>query len=80
MRSRNYFLPAGRDKGTSSVHVFGGTLGGPILRDKLFFFFSDESTRQRTLNGNAVGQTGTSGLSRCRRRTCAGEIFREPTR
>lgn len=62
MRSRNYFLPAGRDKGTSSVHVFGGTLGGPILRDKLFFFFSDESTRQRTLNGNAVGQTGTSGF------------------
>jgi hypothetical protein len=62
MRARNYFLPAGRDKGTSSVHVFGGTLGGPVVRNKLFFFISDETTRQRTFNGNAVGQTGTSGF------------------
>ena len=62
MRARNYFLPANRDKGTSSVHVFGGTLGGPIVRNKLFFFVSDETTRQRTFNGNAQGQTGTSGF------------------
>ncbi len=62
MRARNYFLPAERDKGTSSVHVFGGTIGGPIVRNKLFFFFSDETTRQRTFNGNAQGQTGTSGF------------------
>jgi outer membrane receptor protein involved in Fe transport len=61
-RARNYFLPANRDKGTSSVHVFGGTIGGPIVRNKLFFFFSDETTRQRTFNGNAVGQTGVSGF------------------
>jgi hypothetical protein len=57
-RARNYFLPANRDKGTSSVHVFGGTIGGPIVRNKLFFFFSDETTRQRTFNGNAVGRQG----------------------
>ena len=62
MRARNYFLPANRDKGTSSVHVFGGTLGGPIVRNKLFFFVSDETTIQRTFNGNAQGQTGTSGF------------------
>ena len=62
MRARNYFLPANRDKGTSSVHVFGGTIGGPLVRNKLFFFVSDETTRQRTFNGNAVGQTGTSGF------------------
>ena len=62
MRARNWFLPANRDKGTSSVHVFGGTLGGPIVKNKLFFFFSDETTRQRTFNGNAQGQTGTSGF------------------
>src|SRR5688572_4681511 len=62
MRARNYFLPANRDKGTSSVDVFGGTLGGPIVKNKLFFFVSDETTRQRTLNGNAQGQTGTSGF------------------
>ena len=62
MRARNYFLPADRDKGTSSVNVFGGTLGGPIVKNKLFFFVSDETTRQRTFNGNAQGQTGTSGF------------------
>ena len=61
-RARNYFLPANRDKGTSSVNVFGGTLGGPIVKNKLFFFVSDETTRQRTFNGNAQGQTGTSGF------------------
>ena len=62
MRARDYFLPAGRDKGRSSVHVFGGTLGGPIVRNKLFFFISDETTRQRTFNGNAIGQNGAAGF------------------
>ncbi len=62
MRARNYFLPAGQTKGTSSVNVFGGTIGGPIVKNKLFFFFSDETTIQRTFNGNAQGQTGTNGL------------------
>src|SRR4029450_13195584 len=62
MRARNYFLPAGQSKGTSSVHVLGGTLGGPIVKNKLFFFFSDETTVQRTKAGNAVGQTGTNGF------------------
>ena len=62
MRARNYFLPADQDQGTSRVHVFGGTLGGPILKNKLFFFFSDETTSQRTFAGNAQGQTGTNGF------------------
>ena len=42
--------------------MFGGTIGGPIVKNKLFFFFSDETTTQRTFNGNAQGQTGTNGL------------------
>lgn len=78
MRARNYFLPADRDKGTSSVHVFGGTLGGPIIKNRLFFFFSDETTRQRTFNGNAVGRPGRAGSTRCRRRTFAVGIFQAP--
>ncbi len=62
MRARNYFLPAGQDKGTSSVHIFGGTVGGPILHNRFFFFFSDETTRQRTFGGNPLlPGLGTSG-------------------
>src|SRR4030095_5090978 len=61
MRARNDFPPPGQTKGTSSVHVLGGTLGGPIFKNKLFFFFSDETTIQRTRAGNGVGQTGTTG-------------------
>jgi hypothetical protein len=30
MKSKNFFLPAGDPKGTGSVHVYGGTVGGPI--------------------------------------------------
>ena len=29
-------------------NIFGGTVGGPILKDKLFFFFGYQGTRQRT--------------------------------
>jgi hypothetical protein len=62
IRDRNYFLPAGQDKGTSSVHVFGGTVGGPIARNRFFFFVSDETTRQRSFGGNPLlPSLGTSG-------------------
>ena len=64
-RARNYFLPAGRDKGTSSVNVFGGTLGQPdCARNKVFFFVSDETTRQRKL------QRQRSRADRCRQVSC----------
>ncbi len=32
-------------------HIFGGTVGGPILHDKLFFFGAYEGTRQRVPDG-----------------------------
>lgn len=41
-------------------NLFGGTLGGPIKKDKLFFFFSYQGFRQL----NAVGTNGfATGLS-----------------
>jgi hypothetical protein len=50
--ARNYFAPT-RD--TLKQNQFGGTLGGPIKKDKLFFFVSYQGTRTRTApNGNIV--------------------------
>src|SRR5208283_1577007 len=43
----NYFTNAtpGNHKPRSTVNHFGGSLGGPILHDKLFFFFDSEWVR-----------------------------------
>ena len=32
-------------RGRSDAHQFGGRIGGPIIRNKLFFFFDDENLR-----------------------------------
>jgi hypothetical protein len=45
LRANNYFAPAGTTKGKWRYHQFGATLGGPIRRNKLFFFGSYENTR-----------------------------------
>lgn len=46
MRARNFFdVTPGIPK--NIVNQFGGTLGGPVRRNKLFFFWSYEGTRRR---------------------------------
>ncbi|MGH9161859.1 MAG: carboxypeptidase regulatory-like domain-containing protein, partial [Vicinamibacteraceae bacterium] len=47
LKARPYFLPEDEEKPNVSQNQFGGTLGGPIVRDKLFFFGSYEGTRDR---------------------------------
>ncbi|MGA8273546.1 MAG: carboxypeptidase regulatory-like domain-containing protein, partial [Candidatus Sulfotelmatobacter sp.] len=42
--ARNYFSPT---RGTFIQNQFGGTFGGPIRRNKMFFFSDYQGTRQR---------------------------------
>ena len=68
LKNRPYFLPAGTEKGKDLKHVFGGTLGGPIVRNKVFYFLSIESEIRHVKEGSvqlAEGEvsTGTTGLN-----------------
>ena len=43
--AQNYFTPANAAKPAFKQNQFGGTFGGPIIRNKTFFFASYEGTR-----------------------------------
>ena len=53
LRTRNYFRPAVVQpvKPKNIFNQYGGTLGGPIKKDKLFFFGAYEGTKIRTAGG-----------------------------
>ena len=46
MRAKNYFTPVGTSEGTWLENQYGGTLGGPIKQNRVFYFVSYEGTRQ----------------------------------
>ena len=53
--ARPYFLPASQSNGNLVENQFGGTLGGPIRKDKLFYFVSYEGSRNHQLeNGGLI--------------------------
>jgi hypothetical protein len=56
LNTRNFFQKNPITLATPTFHqnIFGGTIGGPILKDKLFFFFAYQGTRQ------AIPQTGSN--------------------
>jgi len=46
--ARDYFNPVGTEKAPYVRNIFGGTLSGPILKNKTFFFFNVEALRFAT--------------------------------
>jgi hypothetical protein len=60
--ARNFFDAT--DKSKLRMNQFGGNIGGPIVRDKLFFFGSFEALRQRA--GLNVIETVPSAAARAR--------------
>jgi len=68
MRARPYFLPAQNGKGKDQKNVYGGTVGGPIVHNKLFYFISTElehrGTKDATVQlGEGESSNGTTGLN-----------------
>jgi hypothetical protein len=47
LNARNHFAPADQPAPEYSRHQFGGSIGGPIVRDRTFFFAGYEGTRAR---------------------------------
>jgi hypothetical protein len=47
LRAKNFFIPAGTDVPKNIRNMYGGTFGGPIKKDKVFFFTSWEAMRER---------------------------------
>src|SRR5579884_2481123 len=47
LKARNFFQTPGSVKPLSIYNDFGGTVGGPIKHNKLFYFLSYDGTRQR---------------------------------
>lgn len=47
MKAKPFFLPVGQSKPKLVYNQFGGALGGPIKKDKLFYFLAYEGTKDR---------------------------------
>lgn len=71
LNARNYFAGSTARKPQYRRNLFGGTLGGPILRDRLFFFTDYQGVKQRigvtrisTVPTNAMRQGIFTGVAR----------------
>ena len=56
MDAKNYFATS---PNPLKQNQFGGTIGGPILKGKLFYFGSYQGTRQNTAANGEIAQVPT---------------------
>jgi carboxypeptidase family protein len=79
--ANDFFLKrAGLPRGVLKQNQFGGTIGGPVVKDKLFFFGSYQGTRQRngldsTCLGNFFTPTEITSDAASRNATALGAAF-----
>jgi hypothetical protein len=61
--ANNFFTnAAGLPKAAFRQNQFGGTLGGPVLRNRTFFFGDYQGTRQRTASASAIGSVPPTAI------------------
>ncbi len=60
--AKNYFEPANRPIADLRRNQFGGTIGGPIRKDRTFFFFNYEALRERKADTRVAAVPRTEWL------------------